>query len=173
MPFIKLLKSDKKLLCAVILGFIFIFSFICFLAGFKVRRYYFTFEEAGSARKIVEVRKIPSEKYRTKLECYVEELILGPSVQRAVPVFPVGTKVLFCHENNRIVYINISEEAVTGLTAVDVEKEDEYKKKYGKTVLQVRYEQLRENIKKNFSDVKEVNLFIDGNFSFGQVIPRS
>ena len=73
----------------------------------------------------------------------------------------------------KITELYISEEAVTGLTAVDVEKEDEYKKKYGKTVLQVRYEQLRENIQKNFSDVKEVNLFIDGNFTFGEEIPRS
>ena len=152
MPFLTRFKSNHKLVLFTFLLFIFIISLICFMFSFRGFRYTFTFPEAGSSHSIIEVRSLKKDSGRSKIQMYTEELLAGPSVERARPLFPSGTRVLFCFQKGRSVYVNLSKDALF-----------DFSQGYN---LRERSVLLEKNITANFRYINKLHLFIDGNSVF-------
>lgn len=152
MKLIQIIKSNRTIRFLVILTGLFLISFVFWGFNFKGRTCSFYYRIAGTERLAFETRSVPSVKGISKLNVYIEELLLGPVVQRGSPVFPLGTKVLFCFERKNELYLNISKDAL-----LDFNLTNDLKKSY---------ELLTFNVQKNFPSVKKINLFIDGNSVF-------
>ena len=153
--FLEILKNNKKILLLSTLLLAFLLSFIDFLVCFRGSKYTFRYHEAGSSRILYESRVVPSVKNVPKTTLYVEELLLGPSVRRGVPLFPLGTQVLFCFIRDEELFLNLSEQAVMNFSP--------------ETDLEESYRMLVRNVCDNFSGIKKVNLFIDENSVFSDV----
>ncbi len=149
MSFIKLIKSDRKFFLFTVLAFLFVFSFIFFVVNYRGARYHFYFESTDTDGYEMEVRQLPSVKGREKIELFTEELLLGPSIQRAKRVFPVGTHALFCFEQNKILYLNLSKEALYDFS--------------DSASIARNLKVIEKNIKTNFPAVREIEFFIEGN----------
>ncbi|MCQ2591993.1 MAG: hypothetical protein MJ188_04350 [Treponema sp.] len=94
----------------------------------------------------------PEEKLSILISDYVDELLLGATAERTKYMFTAGTKNLSCFERNEIVYLNLSSDCL----------------KMGDNVIELKkgVELLKENIFKNFSRIKSVEVFIDGRFAY-------
>ena len=149
MSFIKLIKSDRKFFLFTVLAFLFVFSFIFFVVNYRGARYHFYFESTDTDGYEMEVRQLPSVKGREKIELFTEELLLGPSIQRAKRVFPVGTHALFCFEQNKTLYLNLSKEALYDFS--------------DSASIARNLKVIEKNIKTNFPAVREIEFFIEGN----------
>lgn len=149
MSFIKLIKSDRRFFLFTVLAFLFVFSFIFFVVNYRGARYHFYFESTDTDGYEMEVRQLPSVKGREKIELFTEELLLGPSIQRAKRVFPVGTHALFCFEQNKILYLNLSKEALYDFS--------------DSASIARNLKVIEKNIKTNFPAVREIEFFIEGN----------
>ncbi len=149
MSFIKLIKSDRKFFLFTVLAFLFVFSFIFYVVNYRGARYHFYFESTDTDGYEMEVRQLPSVKGREKIELFTEELLLGPSIQRAKRVFPVGTHALFCFEQNKILYLNLSKEALYDFS--------------DSASIARNLKVIEKNIKANFPAVREIEFFIEGN----------
>ncbi len=149
MSFIKLIKSDRKFFLFTVLAFLFVFSFIFYVVNYRGARYHFYFESTDTDGYEMEVRQLPSVKGRDKIELFTEELLLGPSIQRAKRVFPVGTHALFCFEQNKILYLNLSKEALYDFS--------------DSASIARNLKVIEKNIKANFPAVREIEFFIEGN----------
>lgn len=115
-----------------------------------LNRYTFRFPVSGSKSLKTEVRYLSSNPVQGKIQLYVDELVLGPSFYRGRPLFTLGTTIDYCFLKDKTLYIGLSEEAaLQGNGAVSIEK---------------GIELLKKNIKKNFTGIKSIELFIDGNF---------
>ena len=112
----------------------------------------FYFPVSGSSKIQKEVRYLDSNPVQGKIGYYVDELMLGPSVYRSRPLFTAGTKVEYCFVRNNILYIGLSDKAVLQLD--------------GSSEMSKAVSLLKKNIKKNFTGIKNIELFIDGNFIF-------
>ena len=85
-----------------------------------------------------------------RLQCYIDELLLGPVFYRGRPLFTLGTKLDYCFVTDRTLYVGLSENAVLQENgALELEKALVFFKK---------------NIKKNFTRIKKIEVFIDGNY---------
>lgn len=149
MKSIKFFKNDRKtqfLTCVIL---VFLISLMFFFLNYPGKRYSFYFTVSGSQKTVHEFRPVKKISGKPEIELYVEELLLGTFLERAVSVFPLGTRILFCFEKDDVLYLNLSEDAIFNL--------DE------KTTLDSRVELLSLNVRKNFPKLKEIELYIDGN----------
>lgn len=110
----------------------------------------FMYPVSGSSKIHKEVRYLDSHPIQGKIWYYVDELILGPSFYRGRPLFTLGTRVENCFLRGHKLYVELSETA--GL------QED------NSLVIEEGVRLFKKNIKKNFSEIKDVEIFIDGNF---------
>lgn len=149
MNFFLLIKNKKKVVLFSVFGIILAVSLCFYFFHFRGFRYSFRYRISGSQKMVFETRAVPSVSGTSKLTLYVEELLLGPSSQRARPFFPLGTRVLFCFERNETMFLNLSEQAVMDFSP--------------EVNLQDSYELLKMNVKANFPSIKKIELFIDGN----------
>ena len=110
----------------------------------------FLFPVSESSKIQKEVRYLSSNPVQGDIAYYVDELVLGPSFYRGRPLFTLGTKVEYCFLREKTLTVGLSEESVLQADgAISIEKSIELFKK---------------NIKKNFSGIKKIEIFIDGNF---------
>lgn len=147
--FLMLLKSDKRVLFSTLLAIVFVVSFVFFIFSCSNSRYVLYFPMFDSEKNIVEIRRVKKDKVRTNIQIFVDELILGPTIQRAMPIFPLGTKVKSCFERNKVLYLDISEEAFHNFSDYSTINE--------KMII------LKKNIMKNFKNIKNIELYIEGN----------
>lgn len=152
MNFLTLLKKNHKFLMIFILLVIFAVSAFFYAFHFKGSRYSFEYYVSGTNEIVFETRSVASIKGVSKVKAYVEEYLLGPTVHRARPVFPLESRVLFCFERQGILFLNLSEEAVLDLSP-DVNLFENYKL-------------LQKNVSSNFPHIKKIELFIDGKSVF-------
>ncbi len=145
--YLKNIRFFTKVLIILGIG-TFLLSFISILIWGNPFVKNMIFESMDSKKLQIEKRHIPSG-VENKLNWYVNELILGPLSERNKLLFPHGTKVLSCFVSNDVLYLDLSEEALlqTGISS---------ETKTG-------YELLIKNIKRNFSNIKQVNVFMMGN----------
>lgn len=142
------IKNKKNLFFAAI-SIVFLVSFFFYIFNFDGKSYSFYFYLSGTDKLLQETKSIPMPYKEEKVKLYVEELLLGTSLKRALPVFPLGTRALFCFLNEGTLYLNLSENAIYNLN-------DNFE-------LQKRIQLLEYNIKKNFHKIQKIELYIDGN----------
>ncbi len=144
-----LLKNKIKASAALVLVTVFLAAVHVF-SHLGTDRRVFIYPVSGSSKNQKEVRYLASDPVQGKIWYYVDELLLGPSFYRGRPLFTLGTRVDYCFLRDKTLYVGLSKEAaLQGNGAVPFTK--------GAAML-------KKNIKKNFTGIKSIELFIDGNF---------
>jgi hypothetical protein len=142
-------KPKRRLLYLCLLG-ILVFSELLILG--LVRRT-FVFYAISNEKPVVEDRMLSKTGSReSDITRYVEEALLGPVSLDSAPLFPKGTQLESLLYRDGIVYANLSESAALSSPG-------------GRDVFTNLYT-LSSGIKRNFSYVKDVRLFIDGHEAF-------
>ena len=135
----------------IIIG-LFVFSFFCYLITSKGSRRLFIFPSAEDGKYIIEYRNLTDKPHQGDINLYIEEILLGSTVERTKYLFSPGTRVLSCFERNHVLYLNLSQDLL----------------QMGEGVIEIREgtELLKKNIMKNFSEIDTVEIFIDGKSAF-------
>ena len=151
---IKMLK--KKNLAVYIISLLtaglFVFSFFCYLISRDTCRRTFIFPSADDGKYIIEYRNLSEKPHQGDINLYVDEILLGSTVERTRMLFSPGTRVLSCFERNHVLYLNLSQDLL----------------QMGEGVIEIREgtELLKKNIMKNFSEIDSVEIFIEGKSAF-------
>jgi len=122
---------------------------IALAASWGTNRRTFIFPLSGSTKNQKEVRRLDSNPVQGKIQYYVDELILGPSFYRGRNLFTPGTSVEFCFVRDKKLIVGLSEDAVL--------------QEGGAVEFTRGLELFKKNIKKNFTDIKEIEIFVNGN----------
>ena len=119
-----------------------------YFSGFVRRTFVFYNYDDGSA--VVEERKLKrSDSIENDLVRYVEEALLGPITANSLPLFPKEAKLESLLYRDKIIYLNLSEDAAMA----PPEGGDVYK----------NLKTLEDGIKRNFSNIDNIKFFIAGN----------
>ena len=88
----------------------------------------------------------------TGSDLYIDEILLGSTVERTKMLFTPGTRLLSCFERNHVLYVNLSQDLL----------------QMGDGVIEIREgtELLKKNIMKNFSEIDSVEIYIEGKSAF-------
>ena len=148
---IKNFFSKKHLLK---LSFILVAIFAFFAAFYFVShrgkdRRVFIFPVSGSRRNQKEVRYLTENPVQGKIAYYIDELVLGPSFYRGRALFTPGTQVEYCFLRGTTLYVGLSPEAAL--------------QESGAVGIEEGVKLFTKNIKRNFTSIKNIELFIDGN----------
>lgn len=152
----KLEKIKKRYFPQVIIGGVIVLAFITtlliFLIGNKTERRQFLFPSADGDNLVIEYRNLAKKPVQGEVQLFVDEILLGSTVERTKMLFTPGTKVLSCFQRGDNLYLNISSDLL----------------QMGESVIPIRdgAELLEKNIKINFPDIKVIDLYVDGNFAF-------
>jgi hypothetical protein len=142
-------KAKRRLLYLCLLG---IFAFSEFLILGLVRRT-FVFYAIDTGVPVVEDRMVARAKSRENdIARYVEEALLGPVSPESAPLFPKGTRLESLLYRDGVVYAGLSESAALPVALPPLNGADVFTGVYT----------LYGGIKRNFSYIKDVRLFIDG-----------
>lgn len=142
----------KKTILILILIFSFIVSLISYLICKNGKRYTFIFPSADNEQLVVEYRDLAKKTHQGDVNLFIDELLLGPQTERTKMLFTPGTKVLSCFQREDVLYLNLSADLLN----------------MGDGVINIDYgvELLEKNIKKNFSKIETVTVFVDGKLAF-------
>ena len=131
--------------------------FLIVSAGFYAKTHYgkkyiFMFPSVDEGKYVLETRYLKENPNKTALNYFTDELVLGSGLERTKYLFTPGTKVISCFEREGTVYVDLSAEVIN----------------MGHNVIQIKdgIELLKKNITKNFHEVKEVLVFVDGKYAF-------
>jgi hypothetical protein len=137
-------------LITLLIGIVIVITVAVFLsvAGRPGDRRVFYFPSYDDDKLHGEVRFLPVDSVQGSVNLFVDELLLGPLTDRYRILFSQGTHVRSCIQTGHTLYLDLSEEALFNIspappiyTAVDI---------------------LERNIKKNFSSINTVEIFIAG-----------
>jgi hypothetical protein len=113
----------------------------------------FVFYSIGSHRPVAEDRMVAKTGSREQdIRRYVEEALLGPVSLDFAPLFPRGTRLMSLLYRDGVVYLDLSLSAALAVS----EGQDVF----------VALETLYGGVRRNFSYVKDVRLFIAGNEAY-------
>ena len=151
---IDMLKSKSLpifIISLVIIG-LFVFSFMGYLVSKDSHRRGFIFPSADDGKYIIEYRNLSKKPHQGDIQLYIEEILLGSTVERTKLLFTPGTRVISCFERKHVLYLNLSNDLLF----------------MGDGVVEIREgtELLIKNIKENFSEIDSVEIFIDGKSAF-------
>ena len=138
-----------------ILAFIFLYFFVSlmvWIVKFPGIRRTFIFQSSDSQKFRLETRYAPVNPPQGKYHYYIDELLLGPISEHCKEIFQRGTKVLSCSKKNDTLYVNLSKELLQANAF--------------ETDFKAQIELFRLNITRNFSNIKKVEIFIDGTTPF-------
>lgn len=113
-------------------------------------RYVMYFQQVGSEKLAKEIRYVPKNQAQNSIENYISELLLGPEVHRARPLFTLGTSLEFCIQKDDILYVGLSDDAVF---------QDNEAIEFNRAA-----ELLKKNIKKNFPKIDRIEIFAGKNY---------
>ena len=145
----------KKYIYRLILSIILIISltvslFLFFWKKNTVRRMFIFPSVSGEL--IVEYRNLDKNPVQGDVQYFIDEILLGSQIERTRKIFTFGTTVLSCFQRDEQLYLDLSSD----LLQMD---DNVIELKQG-------FELLRLNIKKNFSDIKKINFFVDGKYAY-------
>ena len=151
---INMLKNKNLavfIISLLIIG-IFAFSFFCYIVTKNTCRRTFIFPSAENGKYIIEYRNLTEKPHQGDISLYIDEILLGSTVERTKMLFTPGTKLLSCFERNHVLYVNLSQDLL----------------QMGDGVIEIREgtELLRQNILKNFSKIDSVEIYIEGKSAF-------
>lgn len=116
----------------------------------RTSRQSFTYPSYEKVGRKTEYRKAYVASYKSEIAAYVEELLLGPSVNRSRPLFSPEVRLDFCYLSGKTLYINIAGDVIAC--------------KHNAVPVMMGIKYLYSNIKRNFRGrIKDIVLFIDGN----------
>ena len=153
---IELSRLTKKYLPQVIITGVVIVAFLvtlfCFIFTNKTDRREFLFPSADDESLVIEYRNLPENPVQGDVQLFIDELLLGSSVERTRLLFAPETRVLSCFQRGDRLYLNLTQDLLF----------------MGSGVIPLEYgaELLDKNIKLNFPDIKDVELYVDGNLAF-------
>ncbi|MBR1640458.1 MAG: GerMN domain-containing protein [Treponema sp.] len=112
----------------------------------------FIFPSADNGKYIVEYRNLAKNSVQGDVGLYIDEILLGSSIERTKLLFTQGTEVLSCFQRDSVLYLNLTSNLLD----------------MGDGVIEIKegFALLEKNIKKNFPDIKKVEFFIEGKSVF-------
>lgn len=144
----------KKKLLIYILAFVFVAVFATSLSLFFIKQnsksYVFIFPSADDGTYIVERRNLSNDPAQGVIQLFVDELLLGSTVERTKLIFSSNTRVNSCFLRGNTLYLDLSDDLLS------IEKSS--------FPINEGIELLKENILKNFSNINKIELFIGGKF---------
>ena len=145
-------KNLAVFIISLLAAGLFVFSFFCYIIAKNTCRRAFIFPSAENGKYIIEYRNLAEKPHQGDIGLYIDEILLGSTVERTKLLFTPGTRVLSCFERNHILYVNLSQDLL----------------QMGDGVIEIREgtELLKKNIMKNFSDIDSVEIFIEGKSAF-------
>ena len=145
-------KNFAIFLISLVIAGLAVFSFFCYAVTRNTSRRTFIFPSAEDGKYIIEYRALTQKPHQGEINLYIDEILLGSTVERTKYLFTPGTKVLSCFERNHVLYLNLSQDLL----------------QMGEGVIEIRegIELLTKNILKNFSKIDSVEIFIDGKSAF-------
>lgn len=141
------LKKFSYIIIIIILFSLFL-SFLFWTVNFPGIRRIFIYQSTDSDSYSMEYRYLSLFPENGKIRNYVDELLLGPISEHCKPIFVLGTKVVSCFERDSLLYLDLSASIFN-----DVDKKVNFEK-------QIKL--LKRNILKNFKNIKDIEIFIDG-----------
>ena len=115
-------------------------------------KYVFIFPSVDEGKYVLETRYLKENPNKDEIAYFADELILGSGLERTKYLFTPGSKINSCFARNKIVYIDLSADIIY----------------MGHNVISIRegIDLLKENIKKNFPHIDDVQVFVDGKYAF-------
>ena len=145
-------KSLPIFIISLIVIGLFVFSYMGYLVSKDSHRRVFIFPSAEDGKYIIEYRNLTNKPHQGNIQLYIEEILLGSTVERTKLLFTPGTRVISCFERKHVLYLNLSNDLLSmGDGVVDIREGTEL---------------LKKNIKENFSEIDFVEIFIDGKSAF-------
>ena len=147
---------NKQYIAQLSIIFIFLitllFSVLSYIIGKDSVRRTFIFPSADKGDYIVEYRNLTKEPIQGDVQLFIDELLLGSTIERTKSLFSSGTKVLSCFQRNQTLYLNLSSDLL----------------EMGEGVIEIRegMDLLKKNIQKNFSKIHEIEIFVNGKIAF-------
>ena len=153
----KVKKITKRYLPQAIIAscivIVFLLSLILYLTMNNTKRREFLFPSAeDNGSLVIEYRNLSKDAVQGDVHYFVDELLLGSSVERTRMLFTPGTKVISCFERDKTLYLNLTDDLLQMGSGVITIKEG--------------VELLEKNIQLNFPRIEEVELYVNGNFAF-------
>ena len=145
-------KNIAVFFTSLIIAGLFVFSFFCYIVTKDTCRRTFIFPSAEDGKYIIEYRNLTEKPHQGDIALYIEEILLGSTVERTKLLFTSGTRLLSCFERNHILYVNLSSDLL----------------EMGDGVIEIREgtELLKKNIMRNFSKIDSVEIYIEGKSAF-------
>ena len=144
----------KKNLLLSILSCVFVVVFAVSILLFFVKQnsksYVFIFPSADDGSYIVERRNLSNNPAQGIIQLYIDELLLGSTVERTKLIFSTNTRVNSCFLRESTLYLDLSDDLLS------IEKSS--------FPINDGIELLKENILKNFSNIHKIELFIGEKF---------
>ena len=145
-------KSLPIFIISLIVIGLFVFSYMGYLVSKDSHRRVFIFPSAEDGKYIIEYRNLTNKPHQGNIQLYIEEILLGSTVERTKLLFTPGTRVSSCFERKHVLYLNLSNDLLSmGDGVVDIREGTEL---------------LKKNINENFSEIDSVEIFIDGKSAF-------
>ncbi len=132
--------------------FLFLISSFIFLISNKKERRLFIFPSVDEGNYVVEYRYLEKNPVQGKIQLFVDELLLGSGIERTKLLFARGTRVLSCFLRKGVLFVNLSPELLA--------QED------SAVQIQEGVELLKKNIKANFGNVSEIEIYVDGKYAY-------
>ena len=137
---------------SVLIAGLFCISFLWYLIAKDTCRRSFIFPSAEDGKYIIEYRNLTEKPHQGDINLYIDEILLGSTVERTKMLFTPGTRVLSCFKRDGILYINLSQDLL----------------QMGDGVVEIRegMDLLKKNIMRNFSGIDTIEDFIEGKTAF-------
>ena len=101
-------KNLAVFIISLLAAGLFVFSFFCYIITKDSCRRAFIFPSAENGKYIIEYRKLAEKPHQGDIGLYIDEILLGSTVERTKLLFTPGTKLLSCFERDEILYLNLS-----------------------------------------------------------------
>ena len=147
---------NKQYIAQLSIIFIFLitllFSVLSYIIGKDSVRRTFIFPSADKGEYIVEYRNLTKKPIQGDVQLFIDELLLGSTIERTKSLFSSGTKVLSCFQRDQTLYLNLSSDLL----------------EMGEGVIEIRdgMDLLKKNIQKNFFKIHEIEIFVNGKIAF-------
>lgn len=149
----KSINQTKKYPQFLILGVILLIFLISFFLSFSEKSTRtFIFPSADEGKFVVEYRNLSKKSFRKPEELFIDEILLGSTLERTKKLFTLGTKLNSCFKRDDVLYVDLSKELFL----------------MGNDILSIKngIKLLEKNILRNFHNIKKIEFFIDGKLAF-------
>ena len=130
----------------------FVLSLVLWMMSYPGVRYVFMFQSAATGKICMESRYLPRRPVQGKVNCYVDELLLGALTAEYRPLFTRGTRAQSCFVRDGILYVDLSDALIS--------------ESDGASEIGQGMELFRKNILYNFKNINTIEVFVAGNHAY-------